>query len=86
MQPRSLRGVAESQISGFRLVLLLLMTAHSVVFTIKPRDGTFFFVSFQLARNCSGDPQLRIVLTAANWGGDLSSIPSQIYKKGGQLR
>ncbi|MDE3179427.1 MAG: TonB-dependent receptor, partial [Acidobacteriota bacterium] len=47
--------------------------------TPKLRNKTFFFASFQLTRNRSGNPILGIVPTAAEWGGDLSAIPAQIY-------
>lgn len=47
--------------------------------TPKLRDKTFFFASFQLTRDRSGAPVLGIVPTAAEWSGDLSAIPAQIY-------
>ena len=47
--------------------------------TPRLKDKTFVFAAFQLTRNRSGNPQLGIVPTAAEWGGDLSGVPSQIY-------
>ena len=43
------------------------------------KDKTFFFVEFQTTRDRSSAPAIGIVPTTAEWGGDLSAIPQQLY-------
>ena len=43
------------------------------------KDKTFVFGEFQTTRVRSSVPFIGVVPTAAEWGGDLSSIPLQIY-------
>lgn len=45
----------------------------------KLKNKTFFFVSTQLTRNHAGSTLFGIVPTAAEWNGDLSALPVQIY-------
>jgi hypothetical protein len=43
------------------------------------KDKTFVFGEFQTTRVRSSVPFIGVVPTAAEWGGDLSAIPQQIY-------
>ena len=43
------------------------------------KNKTFVFGEFQVTRTRSGSPGQYIVPTAAQWGGDLSAIPVQLY-------
>jgi len=43
------------------------------------KNKTFVFGEFQITRTRSGSPGQYVVPTAAEWGGDLSSIPVQLY-------
>lgn len=43
------------------------------------KNKTFFFFSYQLTRQRSGSNQLAIVPTEAQWNGDFSAYPQQIY-------
>jgi hypothetical protein len=45
----------------------------------KLKDKTFVFGEFQTTRDRSSSPTIGIVPTAAEWAGDLSAIPQQIY-------
>ena len=45
----------------------------------KLNNKTFFFFSTQLTRNHAGSALFGIVPTAAEWNGDLSALPVQIY-------
>jgi Carboxypeptidase regulatory-like domain/TonB dependent receptor len=47
--------------------------------TPKLKDKTFVFASFQLTRNRSAAPEVGIVPTQAEWAGNLSAFPVQIY-------
>jgi Carboxypeptidase regulatory-like domain len=43
------------------------------------KNKTFFFFSYQVTRQRSGSNQLAIVPTEAQWNGDFSAYPQQIY-------
>jgi hypothetical protein len=43
------------------------------------KNKTFFFFSYQITRQRSGSNQLAIVPTEAQWNGDFSDYPQQIY-------
>lgn len=45
----------------------------------KLKNKTYFFVSAQLTRNRAASTLFGIVPTAAEWNGDLSAVPVQIY-------